>query len=234
MKKIKNCNQLNHLWCFFFSFLCCRSVVRSQPCPWTPMERSFGPNTVKCSKPIWKLWEMLKSRMGRGCLWLSKTWAAVKFTPKPFSITPMEGMHINLTVFFFSRNIQIFLKLKHKAQRSHLFVYVCAPGLLWCVEMESTSSTQQWLWETRVLDQLRSLSGHTTHLSKYHVKRSFFLSPVIKVLISALFSFLIIDMPSERATVLSSYLKILRKRSLSSLILELKVLDLFCITEFWI
>lgn len=34
-------------------------------------------------------------------------------------------------------------------------------------------------------------------------------------------------MPSERVTVLSSYLKILRKRSLSSLILELKVLDLF-------
>lgn len=39
-------------------------------------------------------------------------------------------------------------------------------------------------------------------------------------------------MPSERATVLSSYLKILRKRNLSSPILALKVRDLFCITEF--
>lgn len=36
-------------------------------------------------------------------------------------------------------------------------------------------------------------------------------------------------MPSERATVSSSYLKILRKKNLSSLISELKVLDLFCI-----
>lgn len=36
-------------------------------------------------------------------------------------------------------------------------------------------------------------------------------------------------MPSERATVWSSYLKISRKRNLSSLILELRVLDILCI-----
>lgn len=42
-------------------------------------------------------------------------------------------------------------------------------------------------------------------------------------------------MPSGRATVWSSYLKISRKRNLSSLILELRVLDLLCIIIiFWL
>lgn len=41
-------------------------------------------------------------------------------------------------------------------------------------------------------------------------------------------------MPLERATVWSSYLKISRKRNLSSLILELKVLDLLCINFFFL
>ena len=73
--------------------LLCRWVGRSQPCRWTQTERSSGLNTVKYSKPTWRQWVTLRSRMERGCHWLSKTWAAVRFTPKPSSITRMEGMN---------------------------------------------------------------------------------------------------------------------------------------------
>lgn len=83
------------------------------------------------------------------------------------------------------------------------------------------------------MDQLRSLSGRTIHQSKFKKKKVFPLACDQSVNFCTI-SFLIIDMPSERATVSSSYLKILRKRNLSSLISELKVLDLFCVTDFWI
>ncbi len=88
--------------------LLCRWVGRSRPCLWTLMGKSSGLNTVKSSKPTWRPWVMLRSRMERGCRWLSKTWVAVRYIPKPSSITLMEGMHIlnpgTLAAFF--RNSQ--------------------------------------------------------------------------------------------------------------------------------
>lgn len=49
---------------------------------------------------------------------------------------------------------------------------LCAPGLLWCAEMESISFTPPWLWETRALVPLRSLSGPTIPLSKFEREMS--------------------------------------------------------------
>lgn len=81
-----------HLSAFLSIPLLCRWVGRSRPCRWTRTERSSGLNTVKYNKPTWRQWVTLRSRTERGCHWLSKTWAAVRFTPKPSSITRMEGM----------------------------------------------------------------------------------------------------------------------------------------------
>ena len=47
-------------------------------------------------------------------------------------------------------------------------VCVClAIGLLWCVVMENTSSTQPWLCGIRALVQPRSLCGELTLQSKF-------------------------------------------------------------------
>lgn len=162
---------------FFFRHpLLDRWVGRSQPCLWTPVAKSFGPNTVKYSRPTWRPWVMPKSRMERGYLWLSKTWAAVRFTLKPSSTTLMEGRHaLGPALFFFFINpqkwaSQMFVSghfiITFLSEELHL-QFFHLPGLLWCVEMESTSSTPLWHWETRALVQHRSLCGHTILLSKW-------------------------------------------------------------------
>lgn len=66
-------------------------VGRNRPCPWTPVGRSCGLATLKCSRPTWRPWERLRSEMERGCCWVSKTWAAVRSTPRPSNTAPMGG-----------------------------------------------------------------------------------------------------------------------------------------------
>lgn len=141
-------NVTKSLMCFFFCLLC-RLAVRSQLCPWTPMEKSSGPNTVKFSRLIWRLWEMLRSKMERGCLWQLKTWAVVKFTHKPSSITPMEGAVVQILVFDPS-DISTFIIIIYLCIYIR-FVVVCGDGeyiiyTAMALRNKSFGSAQEFVW----------------------------------------------------------------------------------------
>lgn len=134
-------------------------VERNQPCLWTAVERSSGPNTRRYSKPTSRLSETRTWRMERGSLWRWRTWAAVRSTPRQSPTTPMAGqcvvvgyqIHTSDAVYTHARNPSISFGLDKS--------YSCVTGLWWCVGMASTSSTRPWHSGTRVLALPRSLFG---------------------------------------------------------------------------
>lgn len=88
------------------SILLSSLVVKNLLCPWMQMEKLFGLNILKSNRLTWKQWEMLKSKMERGCHWLWRIWAAVKYILRQSSTTLMDG---NAFLYHFSWTGWVFL-----------------------------------------------------------------------------------------------------------------------------
>ena len=135
----------------------CSWEGRSQPCQWTVVVRLSGPNTLRYSRQTSRLSQTLISRMARGCLWPSKTWAAVRSTLRALHTTRMAG-RTSLPLRLAS-GVLVATRLRDRCDMWRI------PGLWQSAVTASTSSIRRWRCVTRVSARPRSLSGAMTRLS---------------------------------------------------------------------
>lgn len=136
-------------------------VERNQPCLWTAVERSSGPNTRRYSKPTSRLSETRTWRMERGSLWRLRTWAAVRSTPRQSPTTPMAGqcvvvgyqIHTSDAVYTHARNPSISFGLDNDKVLllCYRFVVVCGDGeyiiyTAMALRNKSFGSAQEFVW----------------------------------------------------------------------------------------
>lgn len=130
-------------------------VERNQPCLWTAVERSSGPNTRRYSKPTSRLSETRTWRMERGSLWRWRTWAAVRSIPRQSPTTPMAGqcvvvgyqIHTSDAVY----SISFGLDNDKVLLLCYRFVVVCGDGeyiiyTAMALRNKSFGSAQEFVW----------------------------------------------------------------------------------------
>ena len=92
----------------------------------------------------------------------SKTWDLVKYSLKRYPIIPMEG-----TVYQQSIKLKVGVLDNQLPLLSLNVFFDFISGLSWLVVMGSTLFIQRWLYVTKALEMLRSLSGQAIRQSKF-------------------------------------------------------------------